>query len=693
LTPLATLLMVQMAAAASRPAPVSTLLATGDCVAAIDRAGPADNEPTGIRIALAQCHLKGGDAATGLDLLQTPPGDPLAAYAQALEGGALLEVGQPIEAVQALQEALDDARLREPLRAQARLYLGRALLGIDDSEGATDALRGLLTSRLAAAGRLPEPGGVDPGEVRWWLAQCAVRLEDRATAKRVWQEIWTKNPTSPHVDAATDALAAAGSPVPDPTSREGRGLIGVRIRTLEKLFRFPEALALREQLPAGDPMTGQRRIANAVFKAKDYVRAAGLYAALSSPTPEDRIRLALARVRSGDYSGSNAVYRSMAQPGQPRAEFATWKLGYMAYDAGELVRAGTELQAYLDQYPSGEYADDALWYQAMAAIRLGENARAGPILDEIATSHGSSSLTPGARYWSARIADMAGNTADARAGYERVLTRWPVSGYAWFAAHRLGKSWPKIPAAQVPSPPPSLQTEAWTIGNALMEAGLHAWARPHLNSLKRAAKATGRDGALALAHALARAGNYVDAKALARPHCTKPWKGGAPVAMQACHPGPTHIPLVLPAGLPRSLPFAIMNAESGLRPDVTSPAGARGLMQLMPALATTLHAARHGVDPPLDSDTLYMPIVNATLGTDELGNLSATFGPSGVDPSVVLVIAGYNGGAEAVQRWIDAWPTPPEADLFTENIGYTETRRYVRRVLGYLQAYRYVYGD
>ena len=68
-------------------------------------------------------------------------------------------------------------------------------------------------------------------------------------------------------------------------------------------------------------------------------------------------------------------------------------------------------------------------------------------------------------------------------------------------------------------------------------------------------------------------------------------------------------------------------------------------------------------------------------------------GTSGVQPSLPLVIAGYNGGADAVARWLAAWPEPPEADLFAENISYTETRKYVQRVLGFLQTYRYIYGD
>ena len=58
-----------------------------------------------------------------------------------------------------------------------------------------------------------------------------------------------------------------------------------------------------------------------------------------------------------------------------------------------------------------------------------------------------------------------------------------------------------------------------------------------------------------------------------------------------------------------------------------------------------------------------------------------------------LAIAGYNGGKAAVERWLSAESAPIAPDVFMENIGYTETRRYVRKVLGYMQTYRLVYGE
>ena len=81
------------------------------------------------------------------------------------------------------------------------------------------------------------------------------------------------------------------------------------------------------------------------------------------------------------------------------------------------------------------------------------------------------------------------------------------------------------------------------------------------------------------------------------------------------------------------------------------------------------------------------------LGTTELARLARHFDDTEIEPRLPLIIAGYNGGRDAVDRWIGTWQSLPSADAWSEFIGYSETRKYVRRVLGYLQTYRLAYGD
>jgi soluble lytic murein transglycosylase-like protein len=113
--------------------------------------------------------------------------------------------------------------------------------------------------------------------------------------------------------------------------------------------------------------------------------------------------------------------------------------------------------------------------------------------------------------------------------------------------------------------------------------------------------------------------------------------------------------------LPEAFLRAIIRVESDYNPAVVSPAGAHGLMQLMPATA-----ARMGVRDPFD------PRQNILGGARYLRILANTFGGD-----LILTIAAYNAGENAILRYRGV---PP----------YAETQRYVQRVLGwywqYLQA-------
>jgi soluble lytic murein transglycosylase-like protein len=190
------------------------------------------------------------------------------------------------------------------------------------------------------------------------------------------------------------------------------------------------------------------------------------------------------------------------------------------------------------------------------------------------------------------------------------------------------------------------------VAEALIAAGMPDWARARLRGLSdtKGDRAT----SIALAWLLVEAEDYAGARKLA---C--PWKDDR-AALEACVVRPHASAVTSIAGqygLNPLLPYAIMHAESGFDPSVTSPAGARGLMQLMPELAARLAAPSM---PGFEPNELYRAGVNARLGTTELGLLSRRWERISVQPSLPLVIAGYNGGGEAVERWLGTYARPPE---------------------------------
>ena len=127
--------------------------------------------------------------------------------------------------------------------------------------------------------------------------------------------------------------------------------------------------------------------------------------------------------------------------------------------------------------------------------------------------------------------------------------------------------------------------------------------------------------------------------------------------------------------------ISIARQESAFNPMAHSYAGARGLMQLMPA--TAKQAAKQSKTPYKKVSELYRPETNIALGTAHLAWLSERF-----KDNKVFATAAYNAGSTAVKRWLKARGHLP-LDIWIETIPYDETRRYVQNVL----AFRVIYSQ
>jgi len=155
-------------------------------------------------------------------------------------------------------------------------------------------------------------------------------------------------------------------------------------------------------------------------------------------------------------------------------------------------------------------------------------------------------------------------------------------------------------------------------------------------------------------------------------------------AWQCLHPRPfaaTVLDLESRHGLPGGLIHAVMRQESAFRPDARSPAGAIGLMQLMPGTAE--HASRE-LGLPFRPERLERPSYNLELGAFYLGKLLDS-----LDRRVVLALASYNAGPHAVSRWLEGSGNL-SLDLWVARIPYRETRRYVQSVMSNWARYRYL---
>ncbi|MGH9947341.1 MAG: transglycosylase SLT domain-containing protein [Pyrinomonadaceae bacterium] len=135
---------------------------------------------------------------------------------------------------------------------------------------------------------------------------------------------------------------------------------------------------------------------------------------------------------------------------------------------------------------------------------------------------------------------------------------------------------------------------------------------------------------------------------------------------------------------PRFL-LAIMKQESVFKPTAKSPAGARGLLQLV--YDTAIKYKDAAGYPDLQPDDLYNPNINIAIGSEYVAALLAEFG--GLNEAIA---ASYNAGEDNAARWL-ARTKPRDPGIFTAEVGFAETKNYVQKVMNNYRLYRSLYTE
>jgi peptidoglycan lytic transglycosylase len=283
-----------------------------------------------------------------------------------------------------------------------------------------------------------------------------------------------------------------------------------------------------------------------------------------------------------------------------------------------------------------------------------------------------------AGYWGGRSAEAEGKS--------ELAAKWYAAGadhmatfYGQLAAHELGHDAPPRPT---PEPVPDAAESAQFDNDEVVRAariffalGDAAHGKIFLIHMADNAKTPARFAMLA---SLAEASGRID---LAIAVAKRAIDAGTPLMI---HGYPV---TAIPEGgtAEHSLLFAIMRQESAFERDAVSRVGARGLMQLMPATASSIAAK---MQLPFSPDRLTADgIYNVLLGRSYLETLIDDFGGS-----YAMAIASYNAGPGRVRQWARDYGDPRGGSIdmvdWIEMIPINETRNYVQRVLENLQIYR-----
>lgn len=541
-------------------------------------------------------------------------------------------------------DRLGAARLYDSLGASAAALRNR--LAVAPDSAARLAVRQALVALLRR-----EPGTDD--------ARAATQLLDASFA-----------PLTPDEELLAARSAVASGPLARAAQGFARGL-GAPGATVDDRFAYATVLARLGRDAEAAAQYARIAAPRALAARAAYQRARALLGAGNGSAARAALRDILRRYARDTTSASSALYL----------------LADLATDDGRDAAARDAFLTLAHRYPTSDRAAAARFRAAIVAYVAGQTRHAAAELDTIFDRYSRSDEALAAGYWSGRAWARLGDTAKARARWRAVAEREPLSYYAMASSKRLGIApWAPPPAPDSAAPLPAIPAIDSAAARAALldQLGMDVESRFEADRIAKLA-ADSTPALLAGARALRDLGQPSRGIQLG-------WRAldrGAPRdarVYRIVYPLVERDALLADARareLDPALVAGLIRQESSYNPGATSPAGARGLMQLMPSVGAQL--ARAARFPVWDPVLLYQPDVNLQLGTTHLAALIRQY----LDPAYVL--AAYNAGTSRVDRWRQkAGADDPE--LFIERIPYVETRDYVRIVLRNAAMYRALYG-
>jgi len=375
-------------------------------------------------------------------------------------------------------------------------------------------------------------------------------------------------------------------------------------------------------------------------------------------------------------------------PGSELAPGAMLRVGKIFEELHQLDSARDQYRRLTARYPGSDAAEEAR-FRIPWTLYLARNYRSAVPGFQSGAARAKDPINRDmCEYWHARALEKAGDAGGARAIFEKLANSTDSNYYPELASRRVAASSPDLPAASAPDPQSSTPGVSGVAEyhmarlQTLRAMGLKDLEPGELKALEEHAGGTIEMRRFVLA-GFASADAWYDA-IVAATHMEKNRQLSHDVAERVRYPR-AYWGLFQPAStrlaLDPYLVLALSRQESLFNPRATSSSNARGLMQLIPSTARKM-ASQNGMDT--ETIALYDPSVNVKLGTTYLRNLFEMF-----HGDEFHAVAAYNGGENAVSKWIAKSPGPD--DEWVENIAYKETREYVKKVIGGRREYLLLY--
>ena len=479
---------------------------------------------------------------------------------------------------------------------------------------------------------------IDSGN--WSTVESLLAQRSDEPMKLIAQAEYYLDANSPRIELpALQAWLAKGSNLPQAQQIGDlalkRGLMSAPYLPPEQAFQ-PQGYASKRILPRGiEDGTMPRSVSSAILDR------------IKNDDP-DGARILLDGVDASLSSEARAEWRQRV----------AWSYYIENQDAAALAIARTVRDG------SGAWVAEGEWVVGLAAWRLGDCASAAEGFDRAAAMAANPELSAAAYYWASR-AYVRCREPEKASEKLRGAAMMDETLYGMLAREQLGQLLPN--AGETPDLAPRDWQQLSGEENVRIAVALAQLGRDDLAD--EVLRHQARIGDPSQFTALSRL-----ARELGLPS-TQLWmahnapRGGSPdpaLRFPVARWEPVNGWQVDPA-----LAFAHALQESNFRAKVVSPAGARGLMQIMPAAAQD-HSRSLGVSG--NASTLNQPGINLAFGQRHLQMLRDNPATQGKLPKIM---AAYNAGLTPVGRWNSEVRDQDDPLLYIESIPYWETRGYV----------------
>jgi tRNA dimethylallyltransferase len=360
----------------------------------------------------------------------------------------------------------------------------------------------------------------------------------------------------------------------------------------------------------------------------------------------------------------------------------------------------------LEKYPNEYYAQWAGWRLGWIHYLDGKFEKAFNRFQEAANRFPDSSFIEYNLYWSAKSAEKLDKKDVALDLYTKVIQLYPYTFHGIRAKDQvlalgvnpdtLVQNKNSIPSEEVSSQLgralDAREKFHFIRANELAKLGLMQETKNEIGELRKTIRKN-LTGVLWLSHLYHQAQGYAESLRLLhlyKDFTTKPeeknlsekfWKHFFPLAYKEAVLGYAKSRNVDP-----NFVNGIIRQESLFDSQALSPAGARGLMQIMPATGKKLYP-KTKLKKPFETNVLFEPELNIRLGVKYVSQLNKRFGKNGMH-----ILISYNAGPHVLKKWLKRFGHLSDQDVFIESIPYPETRRYVKHVLRNLGIYKALYS-